>query len=210
MFGMSFVYVIFQDGNIGPYWRCVSRVVEYLAKVQGKLPEGVTPQIGPDATSVGWCSSTRSSTSGKHDLQGAPLVPGLVPALLAPGLEGVAEVASVGGFEKETIQTTRRGMKARNVSVGRRRGGARRQRRGRRPGHRDGAARVPRPAVAASSRRRMTSTRRRRDGRARHADSIRDVADVTIGGNIRRGLVDPTAAARSWAALWSCVTARTR
>jgi Cu(I)/Ag(I) efflux system membrane protein CusA/SilA len=52
MFGMSFVYVIFQDGT-DLYW-ARSRVVEYLAKVQNKMPPGVTPQIGPDATSVGW------------------------------------------------------------------------------------------------------------------------------------------------------------
>jgi copper/silver efflux system protein len=52
MFGMSFVYVVFEDGT-DLYW-ARSRVVEALAKAQGKLPEGVTPQIGPDATSVGW------------------------------------------------------------------------------------------------------------------------------------------------------------
>ena len=52
MFGMSFVYVVFED-DTDLYW-ARSRVVEYLARVQDRLPAGVTPQIGPDATSVGW------------------------------------------------------------------------------------------------------------------------------------------------------------
>src|ERR1700757_5520684 len=52
MFGKSFVYVIFQDGT-DIYW-ARSRVMEYLNSVQGSLPEGVTPVIGPDATGVGW------------------------------------------------------------------------------------------------------------------------------------------------------------
>ena len=51
-FGYSFVYVIFQDGT-DIYW-ARSRVVEYLSKIQGSLPQGVTPEIGPDATGVGW------------------------------------------------------------------------------------------------------------------------------------------------------------
>ena len=51
-FGFSYVYVIFQDGT-DIYW-ARSRVVEYLSKLQGSLPAGVTPQLGPDATGVGW------------------------------------------------------------------------------------------------------------------------------------------------------------
>ena len=51
-FGASFVYVIFEDGT-DIYW-ARSRVLEYLNFVSGKLPRGVTPQLGPDATSVGW------------------------------------------------------------------------------------------------------------------------------------------------------------
>src|SRR5690349_5122646 len=52
MFGMSFVYVIFEDGT-DMYW-ARSRVLEYLSTVRGKLPAGVTPTLGPDATGVGW------------------------------------------------------------------------------------------------------------------------------------------------------------
>ena len=52
MFGMSFVYVLFEDGT-DIYW-ARSRALEYLSKLQGSLPPGVSPQIGPDATGVGW------------------------------------------------------------------------------------------------------------------------------------------------------------
>jgi Cu(I)/Ag(I) efflux system membrane protein CusA/SilA len=56
-FGASFVYVIFEDGT-DIYW-ARSRVLEYLTSLAGRLPQGVSPQLGPDATGVGWVSSTR-------------------------------------------------------------------------------------------------------------------------------------------------------
>ncbi len=100
MFGMSFVYVVFKDGT-DIYW-ARSRVVEYLAKAQGKLPEGVTPQMGPDATSVGWVYQyALVDESGKHNLQELRSLQDWSLRYWLQGLEGVAEVASVGGFEKE-------------------------------------------------------------------------------------------------------------
>jgi Cu(I)/Ag(I) efflux system membrane protein CusA/SilA len=51
-FGFSYVYVLFEDGT-DIYW-ARSRVLEYMNQLSGKLPEGVTPQLGPDATAVGW------------------------------------------------------------------------------------------------------------------------------------------------------------
>lgn len=60
-FGDSYVYVIFEDGT-DPYW-ARSRVLEYLNQVQGKLPAGVSAEMGPDATGVGWVFSTRWSTA---------------------------------------------------------------------------------------------------------------------------------------------------
>src|SRR5688572_18115323 len=68
MFGMSFVYIIFEDGT-DLYW-ARSRVIEYLSKVAARLPAGVTPQIGPDATSVGWVYQyALRDPSGKQNLQ---------------------------------------------------------------------------------------------------------------------------------------------
>src|ERR687884_538396 len=67
MFGKSFVYVIFEDGT-DIYW-ARSRVIEYLSAVRGQLPEGVNPQIGPDATAVGWVVQYAVvDRTGKHSL----------------------------------------------------------------------------------------------------------------------------------------------
>ena len=67
-FGFSFVYIIFEDGT-DLYW-ARSRVLEYLNFVAGRLPEGVTPSLGPDATGVGWVYEyVLKDTTGKHDLQ---------------------------------------------------------------------------------------------------------------------------------------------
>ena len=118
MFGMSFVYVVFEDGT-DLYW-ARSRVVEYLAKIAGQLPEGVTPQIGPDATSVGWVFQyALVDRTGQTSLQERRAFQDWHLRYWLQGLEGVAEVASVGGFEKQyQIQIDPARMKARNVSVG--------------------------------------------------------------------------------------------
>ncbi|MEO8185122.1 MAG: efflux RND transporter permease subunit, partial [Deltaproteobacteria bacterium] len=68
MFGMSFVNVIFDDGT-DIYW-ARSRVLEYMSSVRAKLPQGVNPTLGPDATGVGWVFEyALVDKSGKHDLQ---------------------------------------------------------------------------------------------------------------------------------------------
>src|SRR5689334_20700443 len=67
MFGMSFVYVVFEDGT-DLYW-ARSRTLEHLSKLQGRLPPGVAPQIGPDATGVGWVYEyALVDRTGRHDL----------------------------------------------------------------------------------------------------------------------------------------------
>ncbi|WP_370644127.1 efflux RND transporter permease subunit [Myxococcus sp. RHSTA-1-4] len=100
MFGMSFVYVIFEDGT-DPYW-ARSRVLEYLAKVSGQLPTGVTPTLGPDATGSGWVFMyTLEDRSGKHDLQELRAFQDFNLRYALAQVPGVAEVASVGGYEKQ-------------------------------------------------------------------------------------------------------------
>ena len=100
MFGMSFVYVIFDD-HADPYW-ARSRVLEYLAKVQGKLPAGVTPTLGPDATGSGWVFEyVLTDKSGKHDLQELRAYQDFTLRYQLAQVPGVAEVASVGGYEKQ-------------------------------------------------------------------------------------------------------------
>ena len=100
MFGMSFIYVIFEDGT-DMYW-ARSRVLEYLNEVQGSLPEGVTPTLGPDATGVGWVFQyALVDRSGRLDLQELRSLQDFQVKFALESVPGVAEVASVGGFVKE-------------------------------------------------------------------------------------------------------------
>ncbi|MBN1207383.1 MAG: efflux RND transporter permease subunit [Myxococcaceae bacterium] len=100
MFGMSFVYVIFEDGT-DPYW-ARSRVLEYLAKVSGQLPEGVTPTLGPDATGSGWVFMyTLEDRTGRNDLQELRAFQDFTLRYALAQVPGVSEVASVGGYEKQ-------------------------------------------------------------------------------------------------------------
>jgi Cu(I)/Ag(I) efflux system membrane protein CusA/SilA len=191
MFGMSFVYVIFQDGT-DLYW-ARSRVVEYLAKVQNKLPQGVTPQIGPDATSVGWVYQyALIDETGKHDLQQLRSFQDWQLRYWLQSVPGVAEVASVGGFEKEyQIQVDPARMKARGVSVGQIASAVRGT-------NAEVGGRVLEMAqheYALRGRGYVTNKDDLELAVVTHDAGgtpirIRDVADVTVGGNIRRGLVE--------------------
>lgn len=100
MFGMSFVYAIFQDGT-DIYW-ARSRVLEYLNQAQGSLPAGVRPRLGPDATGVGWVFEyALVDSSGRHDLQQLRALQDWNLRYALASVPGVAEVASVGGFVKQ-------------------------------------------------------------------------------------------------------------
>ncbi len=100
MFGKSFVYVIFQDGT-DIYW-ARSRVIEYLNSVRGKLPEGVNPVIGPDATGVGWVYEyALVDETGKHDLAQLRSIQDWNLRYALSSVPGVSEVAPVGGFVKQ-------------------------------------------------------------------------------------------------------------
>ncbi|RMF75685.1 MAG: efflux RND transporter permease subunit [Acidobacteria bacterium] len=129
-FGLSFVYVIFEDGT-DLYW-ARSRVLEYLSALSGQLPRGVTPTLGPDATGVGWAymyvlKSPTRSLAELRSLQDWYLRYGLV------SVEGVSEVASLGGFVKQyqvvvdpvrlraygmTLGRVRQAIERSNVDVG--------------------------------------------------------------------------------------------
>ena len=97
-FGVSFVYVIFEDGT-DLYW-ARSRVLEYLSTAAQQLPQGVTPSLGPDATGVGWIyqyvvRGAQKSLAELRTIQDWYVRFGIINA------KGVAEVASVGGFVKQ-------------------------------------------------------------------------------------------------------------
>ncbi|MBZ0234243.1 MAG: CusA/CzcA family heavy metal efflux RND transporter [Deltaproteobacteria bacterium] len=117
MFGMSFVYVIFEDGT-DLYW-ARSRVLEYLNEAQARLPEGVTPTLGPDATGVGWVFSyALVDRTGTHDLAQLRAIQDFQVRYAVESVPGVAEVASVGGFEKQyqvTVDPVK--LRARGVTL---------------------------------------------------------------------------------------------
>ena len=97
-YGFSFVYVIFEDGT-DPYW-ARSRVLEYLSGLSTGLPAGVTPRLGPDATGVGW-AFMYSLNSKQHDLAELRSMQDWFLRYQLSSVDGVAEVASVGGFVKQ-------------------------------------------------------------------------------------------------------------
>ncbi len=96
-FGVSFVYVIFEDGT-DPYW-ARSRVLEFLSAAAPRLPAGVTPTLGPDATGVGWVYQY-AVVAKEMTLAELRSLQDWVIRFGASKAEGVAEVASVGGFVK--------------------------------------------------------------------------------------------------------------
>jgi Cu(I)/Ag(I) efflux system membrane protein CusA/SilA len=99
-FGFSYVYVLFKDGT-DIYW-ARSRVLEYMNQLAGRLPEGVTPQLGPDATAVGWIFQyALIDESGEHDLASLRSFQDWYLRYWLRSVDGVAEVASVGGFVRQ-------------------------------------------------------------------------------------------------------------
>ncbi|WP_418865892.1 efflux RND transporter permease subunit [Sutterella wadsworthensis] len=100
LFGTSFVYILFEDGT-DLYW-ARSRVLESLNSAAGKLPSGVTPELGPDATGVGWIYQyALVDKSGKNDLESLRALQDWFLKYELKTIPGVAEVASVGGAVKE-------------------------------------------------------------------------------------------------------------
>ncbi len=97
-FGVSFIYIIFADGT-DPYW-ARSRVLEYLNAAARQMPQGVTPSLGPDATGVGWVYQYALTGKGR-DLGELRTTQDWQLRYALAKAEGVAEVASVGGFVKQ-------------------------------------------------------------------------------------------------------------
>jgi len=99
-FGFSFVYIIFDDGT-DMYW-ARSRVLEYLNYVSGRLPAGLTPSLGPDATGVGWIYEyALVDKTGNTDLAELRSIQDWYLRYPLQTVEGISEVASVGGYVKQ-------------------------------------------------------------------------------------------------------------
>jgi Cu(I)/Ag(I) efflux system membrane protein CusA/SilA len=116
MFGMSFVYAIFEEGT-DVYW-ARSRVNEYLGSIGERLPEGARPTLGPDATGIGWVFQyALVDKSGKHGLDELRTFQDFTLRYAIGSVPGVAEVASVGGYQKQ-YQVTVDPNKLRAYGVG--------------------------------------------------------------------------------------------
>src|SRR5689334_3122759 len=114
-FGFSFVYVIFADGT-DPYW-ARSRVLEYLSGLGAQLPKNVTPVLGPDATGVGWALMYSINSTNRSLAELRSMLDWYLKYQLA-SIEGVSEVASVGGFVKQyqvTVDPAK--LRAYNLSI---------------------------------------------------------------------------------------------
>ncbi len=114
-YGFSFVYVIFEDGT-DIYW-ARSRVLEYLSSLKANLPKNVSPSLGPDATGVGW-AFMYTINSKEKDLAQLRSIQDWYLRYQLSSVEGVAEVASVGGFVKQyqvTVDPTK--LRAYNLSI---------------------------------------------------------------------------------------------
>src|SRR3970282_1685949 len=97
-YGYSFVYVIFEDGT-DPYW-ARSRVLEYLSQLSSQMPKGVTPSLAPDATGVCW-AFMYSINSTNRSLQELRSMQDWYLRYQLTAVDGVSEVASIGGFQKQ-------------------------------------------------------------------------------------------------------------
>ncbi|MCG6963578.1 MAG: CusA/CzcA family heavy metal efflux RND transporter [Acidobacteria bacterium] len=188
-FGFSFVYVIFKDGT-DLYW-ARSRVLEYLSGMGSQLPEGVTPQLGPDATGVGWAfmyvlNSPKRSLAELRSYQDWYLKYGLM------SVEGVSEVASIGGFVRQyQVQVDPVKLRAYGVSLSKIKMAIRRS-------NNDVGGRLVEMGEKEFMVRGLGYIKDVHDlqeiplgiGPGGTPILIKDVANVTIGPEIRRGLAD--------------------
>jgi|TARA_B110000908_G_scaffold133834_1_gene158006 Cu(I)/Ag(I) efflux system membrane protein CusA/SilA len=116
-FGMSFVYIIFED-DTDMYW-ARSRVLESLNYISGRLPQGITPTLGPDATGVGWVYEyALVDTSGQNDLAQLRSLQDWYLRYPLQTVDGVAEVASVGGYVKQyQVEVDPNALQRYNISL---------------------------------------------------------------------------------------------
>ncbi len=188
-FGFSFVYVIFEDGT-DMYW-ARSRVLEYLNHISNRLPRGVTPTLGPDATGVGW-AFMYVLRSDRHDLGQLRSIQDWYLKHEITAVPGVSEVASVGGFVRQyqiTVDPNR--LRAYNVPISKIRRAVQRS-------NSDAGGRLLEISEKEFMIRGLGSIRSLEDirqialgvGANGVPILLRDVATIAIGPEMRRGLAD--------------------
>ena len=190
-FGLSFVYVIFEDGT-DIYW-ARSRVLEYLSGVQARLPSGVTPVLGPDATGVGWVFEyALVDRSGGLDLAELRSLQDWNLRYALESVPGVAEVASIGGFVRQyQVQLDPNKLLAFGVST-------REVLRAVRRSNKDAGGRTielggHEYVIRARGYVQHVNDLRRIPVRSTNGGTpiyLEDVAEITVGPDMRRGLVE--------------------
>jgi Cu(I)/Ag(I) efflux system membrane protein CusA/SilA len=190
-FGYSYVYIIFEDGT-DIYW-ARSRVVEYMSKITAGLPEGVRTEIGPDATSVGWVYQyALVDKSGKNDLSDLRSFQDWYLRYWLQGVPGVAEVATVGGFQRQyQVNVNPNALLAYNIPLTKVIDAVRQSNNevGARLIEMAGAEYMIRARGYIKTPADLEQTVIGTDGRGTPI-LIRDVADVVLGPDIRRGIAD--------------------
>jgi copper/silver efflux system protein len=190
-FGFSYVYIIFQDGT-DIYW-ARSRTQEYLSKILPRLPEGVRTELGPDATGVGWVYQyALVDRSGKHDLAEMRSFQDWYLRPWLQSVRGVAEVASIGGFQKQyQVNIDPNALLAYNIPLPRVIEAIRKSNDdvGGRLVEFGGAEYMVRGRGYARSTSDLEMVVVGDDGKGTPV-LVRDIADVVIGPDIRRGLAD--------------------
>jgi len=188
-FGFSFVYIIFEDGT-DLYW-ARSRVLEYLNYASGRLPTGVNPALGPDATGVGWVYEY-TLQSDHHDLSQLRSIQDWQLRYELQQVPGVAEVASVGGFVRQyQVTVDPQKLQAFNLPLAKVREAIKR-------GNQDVGGRVVEQAETEFMVRGLGYIKSLDDirqiplgvGPSHVPIRIADVATVAIGPELRRGLVE--------------------
>ena len=190
-FGFSYVYVIFQDGT-DIYW-ARSRVLEYLSKITPRLPDGVRTELGPDATGLGWVYQyALVDRTGKHDPAELRSFQDWYLRYWLQSVPGVAEVASIGGFQKQyQVNVKPEALLARSIPLTKVVDAVRR-------GNNDVGGRMVEFSGAEYMVRGRGYARSIRDieqivvgtGPGGVPILVGDVAQVVIGPDIRRGVVD--------------------
>ena len=189
-FGYSLVYVIFADGT-DIYW-ARSRVLEYLSTAQKRMPPGVVPSLGPDASGVGWVYEY-ALVSDKRSLQELRSLQDWYLKFPLAGIEGVAEVASLGGYVKQyQVNVDPARLQAYGIGLDKVEAAIRR-------GNADAGGEVIELGEAEFMIRGLGYLRGLEDirelpvaaaGASGTAVRIKDVADVAVGPEMRRGLAE--------------------
>jgi copper/silver efflux system protein len=191
-YGFSYIYVIFEDG-VDLYW-ARDRVNENLSRLRGQLPEGVKTEIGPDASSTGWVYQyVLKDSSGDHTAADLRSLQDWVLKFQLQSVSGVAEVASIGGYQKQfQVKVDPTKLQIYNLSLPQvaQAVAESNQETGARTIEFSGAEAMVRSRALVETTEHIESAVIRQGSDSRSSVLVKQVAQVSIGGEQRRGVTD--------------------